>query len=323
VSELPRGIALTGATTSGKTAVALELARRLEGEIISMDSRQVYRGMDVGTDKVADSHRQEIPHHGLDLVDPDERYSAGRFSRDARRWIDEVEARGGVPILAGGTGFFLKSLTHPIFDEPDMDADRRDRLQLWLDGQTRDRLTAWVRRLDPDRAELAIEGGPQRLQRTLEVPLLTGRSLSTWHERRPAAHDPVPLLVVVLDVDRIELDRRIDARVDRMVRDGLVGEVEGLLDRGFGPDAPGMTGTGYREIVEVLREGRALDDALDDMRAQTRRYARRQITWFRHQLPEDAIVIEADTPPADRDALEDRVARIIEEWRRRRGEDTP
>ncbi|HKK94568.1 MAG TPA: tRNA (adenosine(37)-N6)-dimethylallyltransferase MiaA [Longimicrobiales bacterium] len=319
----PRGIALTGATTSGKTSVALELARRLGGEIISMDSRQVYRGMDIGTDKVSDGHRVEIPHHGLDLVDPGERYSAGRFSRDARRWIGEIEARGRVPILAGGTGFFLKSLTHPIFDEPEMDADRRSRLQSWLDEQPPERLADWVRRLDPDRAELAIEGGPQRLTRTLEVPLLTGRSLSAWHRRRPAAHQPVPLLVVVLDVDRAELDRRIDARVDRMVRDGLVEEVESLLERGFGPDAPGMTGTGYREIVDVLREGRDLDDALDDMRAQTRRYARRQITWFRHQLPDDAIVIEADAPASDPDALEDRVERIIEEWRRRRGEETP
>lgn len=320
--EPPRGIALTGATTSGKTAVALELARRLGGEIVSMDSRQVYRGMDIGTDKVSAAARAEIPHHGLDLVDPGERYSAGRFSRDARRWIAEIESRGSVPILAGGTGFFLRTLTDPIFDEPEMDADRRKRLQRWLGARAPGTLAAWVRRLDPERAELAIEGGTQRTTRTLEVPLLTGRPLSEWHRRRPAEHDPVPLLVVVLDVDRRELDRRIDARVDRMVRDGLVEEVEGLLAAGYGPDAPGMTGTGYREIVEVLREGRDLDDALDDMRAQTRRYARRQITWFRHQLPEDAMVVPADMPASDPEALERRVRAIVDEWRRRRGEET-
>jgi tRNA dimethylallyltransferase len=321
VTSQPRGIAVTGATTSGKTAVALELARRLGGEIISMDSRQVYRGMDIGTDKVSLDKRGEVRHHGLDLVDPGDRYSAGQFSRDARRWIVEIEARGAVPILAGGTGFFLRSLTNPIFDEPEMDAGRRARLQAWMDGRPAEVLAAWVRRLDPERAELALEGGAHRVARTLEIPLLTGRALSDWHRRRPTAHEPVPLLVVVLDVDRLELDRRIDARVDRMVRDGLVAEVERLLDAGHDRDAPGMTGTGYREVIEVLREGRDLEEALDDMRAQTRRYARRQITWFRHQLPEDALVLQADQPASDPGVLDSRVKSIVDEWRRRRGDD--
>jgi tRNA dimethylallyltransferase len=305
---------VTGPTTSGKTAVALELARRLNGEIISMDSRQVYRGMDIGTDKVAREHREAIPHHGLDLVDPDERYSAGRFSRDARRWIDEIEARGRVPILAGGTGFFLRSLTNPIFEEPKMDADRRSRLEAWLDARPVDSLADWARLLDPERAELAISGGPHRLVRTLEVPLLTGRPLSEWHRRSPAENASVPLFVVRLRVDRAELDRRIDARVTRMVRDGLVDEVRGLLAGGYGPDAPGMTGTGYREIVQVLRDGRELQDALDDMRAQTRRYARRQITWFRHQLPVDTLVLQADRPSSEPGVLEERVGVIVEAW---------
>lgn len=313
----PRGLVVTGPTTSGKTAVALELARRLDGEIISMDSRQVYRGMDIGTDKVAPEHRAAIPHHGLDLVDPDERYSAGRFSRDARRWIDEIEARGRVPILAGGTGFFLRSLTNPIFEEPEMDADRRARLEAWLDARPADSLAHWARVLDPERAEVAISGGPHRLVRTLEVALLTGRPLSEWHRRTPAENAAVPLFVVRLRVDRGELDRRIDARVTRMVRDGLVDEVRGLLEAGYGPEAPGMTGTGYREIVEVLREGRELEDALDDMRAQTRRYARRQITWFRHQLPEDTLVLDADRPASEPGVLEERVRTIVEAWSQR------
>ena len=320
MSARPRAIAVTGATTSGKTAVALELARRLDGEIISMDSRQVYRGMDIGTDKVGAAARAEVPHHGLDLVDPGERYSAGRFARDARRWITEIEERGRVPILAGGTGFFLRALTNPMFDEPEMDPDRRSRLQRWLERRPADVLAAWVRRLDPERAAMAVEGGPQRVVRTLEVPLLTGHSLSEWHRRRPPELDPVPLLVVVLAVDRHELDRRIDARVDRMVRDGLVAEVERLLADGHDADAPGMTGTGYREIVRVLRGDMDLDDALDEMRAQTRRYARRQITWFRHQLPDDAVVLEADEPASRPEVLAPRVDAIIQEWRRRTGE---
>jgi len=319
-SPVPRGIVLTGSTTSGKTAVALELARRLDGEIISMDSRQVYRGMDIGTDKVKPEKRDIVPHHGLDLVDPDERYSAGRFSRHARAVMEEIEGRGRVPILAGGTGFFLRALTDPIFDEPPMDDDRRRQLQRWLEAQDRESLAPWVRSLDPERAELALAGGPQRLMRTLEVPLLTGRSLSAWHRTSPPAEEPVPLLVVWLVVDRAELDRRIDARVTRMVEEGLVAEVERLLEAGYGPDAPGMTGTGYREIVQVLREGRDLGEALDDMRAQTRRYARRQITWFRHQLPPDRVVVQADAPSSDAEALASRVDTIVNEWDRRRGD---
>ncbi|MEK9500442.1 tRNA (adenosine(37)-N6)-dimethylallyltransferase MiaA [Gaopeijia maritima] len=308
----PRVLALTGPTTSGKTAVGLALARRLGGEIISMDSRQVYRGMDIGTDKVRADERRGVPHYGLDLVDPDERYSAGRFARDARTWIAEIEQRGHLPVLVGGTGFFLRAVLTPIFQEPPLDAERRRRLRAWLGARPLDLLERWVGRLDPDRAALAVEGGRQRLLRTLEVPLLTGRSLSWWHREAPSDGPAVPALVVCLECERDELDRRIDARVSRMVERGFLDEVRGLMDRGYDAADPGMSGTGYREVAEALEGRRSLDDALDEMRRQTRRYARRQLTWFRNQLPDDAVRLDVNL------GAEALVERIEALWKERR-----
>lgn len=308
----PRVLALTGPTTSGKTAVGLALARRLGGEIISMDSRQVYRGMDIGTDKVRAEERRGVPHYGLDLVDPDERYSAGRFARDARTWIAEIEERGHLPVLVGGTGFFLRAVLTPIFQEPPLDAERRRRLHAWLGARPLDLLERWAGRLDPDRAALAVEGGRQRLLRTLEVPLLTGRPLTWWHREAPSDGPAVPALVVCLECERDELDRRIDARVSRMVERGFLDEVRGLMDRGYDAADPGMSGTGYREVAEALEGRRSLDDALDEMRRQTRRYARRQLTWFRNQLPDDAVRLDVNL------GAEALVERIEALWNERR-----
>lgn len=305
----PRALAITGPTTSGKTALSIALAHELRAEIVSMDSRQVYRGMDIGTDKVMPAERQGVPHFGLDLVSPGEAYSAGQWAREARDWIDQIKGRGHLPLLVGGTGFFLRALRQPMFREPEVDGVRRADLRGWLDRQPLDVLTGWARGLDPERALVAEQGGRQRLSRTLEVALLTGRPLSAWHRESPPDGVPVPIEVVVLDVERTELDRRIDARVAKMVERGFVDEVRRLLDEGFGPASPGMSGTGYREVAEVLTHGRDLDDALDDMRRQTRQYARRQLTWFRNQLPA-ALRVDATLP------FDERVRVIADHWRR-------
>lgn len=310
----PRALALTGPTTSGKTALSLALARELGGEIVSMDSRQVYRGMDIGTDKVTPEERAAVPHFGLDVVDPDQRYSAGQWARDARRWIAEIEGRGHVPLLVGGTGFFLRAVLQPIFREPAMDEERRGALRAWLDRRPAALLGRWVARLDPERAQLAREGGHQRLSRTLEVALLSGRPLSEWHARARADGPAIPALVVVLELDREELDRRIDARVSRMVERGFVDEVRRLAAEGYDETSPGMTGTGYREVLAVLRGQMELDEALQAMRRQTRQYARRQLTWFRNQLPDDALRVDGSL------ATEDKVEIIARAWRTARGE---
>ncbi len=301
-------LAITGPTTSGKTRVSIAVAEVLDGEIICMDSRQVYRGMDIGTDKVSTENRDRVRHHGLDLRDPDEFYSAGQFSRDARGWIEEISRRGRVPLLVGGTGLFLRSLTHPLFKQPNIDANRLEALRGFMAKRPTAELERWVGALDSGRADLAREGGPQRLGRTIEVALLTGRPLSWWHSQDTSEQESLDGLIVVLDKEREELDRRIDARVTRMAAEGLVDEVRRLLERGYGPDAPGMSGTGYREIVAYLEGEMTLEDALDRMRSQTRQYARRQLTWFRHQLPEDAIHVDTSQP------VEAQVAQVLEAW---------
>ena len=304
-------LAITGPTTSGKTRVSIAVAEALDGEIICMDSRQIYRGMDIGTDKVSMENRNRVHHHGLDLRDPDEFYSAGQFGRDARGWIEEISERGRVPLLVGGTGLFLRSLTDPLFKQPDIDATRLEALRGFMAKRPKTELERWVGVLDSGRSDLAGEGGPQRLGRTIEVALLTGRPLSWWHSQHTSDQELLAGLVVVLDRDREELDRRIDARVTRMVAEGLVDEVRGLMGKGYGPEAPGMSGTGYREVAAYLRGDMTLDEALDRMRSQSRQYARRQLTWFRNQLPEDAIHIDTSQP------LDAQVAEVVAAWRPR------
>jgi tRNA dimethylallyltransferase len=303
----PPVLALTGPTASGKTSLSLLLARRLDAEVISMDSRQVYRGMDIGTDKVGPEGRARVPHHGLDRVAPDELYSAGRFAREARGWIEEIRARGRLPLLVGGTGFFLRALTHPVFREPRVDPERRDRLRRWLDRRSRGDLCRWVRALDPARAELAEAGGPQRMSRTVEVALLTGQPLSWWHDHAPPDAPAVEARVAVLTLPREELYRRINERAAALFRGGLLEEVKTLLEAGYGPGDPGMTGTGYREAARVLTGELSVDDAVEEVRRVTRGYARRQLTWFRNRLPEDHLEVDGLLPI-------ERQAKRIEEW---------
>lgn len=293
----PRALVITGPTATGKTALSLRVAERLDAEIISMDSRQVYRGMDIGTAKATPEERRAVPHHGLDLVDPDERYSAGRFARDARVWIEEIRARGRIPILVGGTGFFLRALTHPMFREPDLDPLRRARLARYMKSLSSDDLLRWLEALDPEAARtLSKRGGRQRIERALEIVLMTGRPLGWWHEHAPPSVEPVPLRVFVLQLPRDELYRRIDQRVLDMIDAGLLQEVERLLEAGYDATDPGMSATGYIELIPVVQGRRSLEDGIQDIQRATRRYARRQMTWLRHQLPGDAIWLDATRP---------------------------
>jgi tRNA dimethylallyltransferase len=305
----PEFLALVGPTAAGKTTLSLAVASALDAEIISMDSRQVYRGMDIGTAKVSPDERARVPHHGLDLIDPSEIYSAGRFARDARGWIREIHGRGRLPLLVGGTGFFLRALTDPIFREPALDRDRREALRGWLRRQPAERLVAWVRRVDPTRAALAEQGGAQRLGRTLEVALLTGRPLSWWHRSAKPDAEPLAGVIVLLTLPREELDRRIEARAHAMLASGLVDEVRALVAAGYTPEDPGMTGTGYREVLRHLSGEWSQERTREEIRAATRKYAGRQLTWFRNQLPPGTVTLDAQAP------LDEQVARVVEAWR--------
>ncbi|MBI4539052.1 MAG: tRNA (adenosine(37)-N6)-dimethylallyltransferase MiaA [Gemmatimonadetes bacterium] len=305
----PDALAVTGPTASGKSRLALALAARLGGELISMDSRQVYRGLDVGTAKPSLADRARAPHHGLDVVDPPEPYSAGRFARDARRWIAEIRGRGRIPILVGGTGFFLRALTDPMFEEPQLDPRRRTALRRTLAGRGRDELARWVRAFDPARAGRAIAGGRQRMTRTIEVALLSGRPLSWWHACASPGAEPLRAVVVLLQLPRQELYERIDARARAMLEDGLVPEVRRLLRAGYDQRVPAFNAVGYREVLPYLRGELPREQALARMQRATRQYARRQMTWFRHQLPAGTVSLDAR---ASVDVLADR---CIAAWR--------
>lgn len=308
-------LAIAGCTGAGKTALSLLAARELDAEIISMDSRQVYRGMDIGTAKATPREQALVPHHGLDIRDPGERYSAGDFGRDARRWIAAIRLRGRVPLLVGGTGFFLRVLTDPIFREPPLDPGRRAALEAVLESLPRPELERWVRVLDPERAPVAVAGGCRRMLRTLSVTLLTGQRLSWWHVRHPTEGKPLVGVVCRLRLPAEVLGRRIERRVRDMLAAGFLDEVAGLLHAGHTPDDPGMNGVGYREMAGHLAGGITLDEAVERTCRATRRYAKRQRTWFRHQLGEGVVDVEGTAP------LEAQAATVVNAWRERCGTD--
>lgn len=305
----PEALAIVGPTATGKTALSVEVARRLGGEVVSMDSRAVYRGMDVGTAKPAPEERGEVPHHGIDLVEPDVRFSAGDFARYARVEIAEIRGRGRVPLLVGGTGFFLRALTHPIFREPEMDPVARARLLAELEPLDDAALLDRLRGADPPAAErLSTWGGRQRILRALEVALLTGKPLAWWHAHSPPEAPPVSVLPFVLEVPRDLLLQRVDDRVTEMAEAGLVEEVRRLVER-YGEDAPGLNAHGYAELIPCLRGERSLEEALELVRKNTRAYTKRQLTWFRRQLPEGAVWLDATRP------REELAEEIVERWR--------
>jgi tRNA dimethylallyltransferase len=307
---LPEFLAIVGPTASGKTELSLRVGRALDAEIISMDSRQVYRGMDIGTGKVSLKERGLLPHHGLDLIDPDQRYSAGLFALDARRWIQEIKSRGRVPVLVGGTGFFLRALTNPMFDEPPLDRTRLERLRRHLNRLSRARLTQYLTTLDP-RGDDPQREDRQRVTRAIEMALLTGRTLSWWHHAGSGSGNPLSGVVVLMDLPRDVLYARINRRVEQMVEEGLAGEVDSLLRAGFSPSDPGMTGAGYREMVEHLRGEKDLEGTTEAIRRSHRRYARRQITWFRHQLPGGSLRLGGEEP------ITAMTERVVRSWRTR------
>ncbi len=300
---------LVGPTAVGKTSVALSLDRVLPLEIISADSRQVYRRLDIGTAKPTTKERQRVVHHGIDIVDPGVRYSAGRFAKSAPDWIEEARGRGRQPVVAGGTGLYIRALVDGLFVEPPLDSASRAEIQEWAQALDARELIRWASRLDADFGG----GGRQRAIRAIELVLLTGKPLSYWQEtaRETGAVEP---WYVVLTVPRQVLNQRIERRAHEMVQRGLIEEVAAVLSEGHDPNAPGLDGIGMREAVEYLHGKLSRDSVADAIATSTRRYAKRQETWFRHQLRGDQLILDAVRPP---DQLAEEIATC---WRRTNGE---
>ncbi len=294
---------LVGATGIGKTAVALALAAFWPIEVISADSRQVYRRLDIGTAKPTARERARVPHHGVDLIEPGTRYSAGRFARDARGWLEEIRGRGRLPVVVGGTGLYVRALAEGLFAEPSIDAGRRRSLDAFTSRLDPSELVRWAGRLDPG----FRGGGRQRASRTIEIALLTGRPLSAWQAsaRAGSVLDP---WYIVLTAPRPVLQARIQRRAEEMVRRGLIEETAAVLSEGHAAHAPGLDGVGIREAVEYLHGARSRESVADAIAVSTRQYAKRQETWFRHQLAGERLTLDATRPP---DAL---AAEIAQAW---------
>jgi len=305
-----KAVFLLGPTASGKTAVALALAQRLPCEIVSVDSAQVYRGLDIGSAKPDAAERASVPHHLIDIVEPTDAYSAGRFRDDALRLAREIHGRGRLPVLAGGTMLYFSALTRGLADLPRADPALRASIEARAAVEGWPALHAELARVDAATARRIEPTDPQRIQRALEVHALTGRPLSALQAERPAAPLPFTLLRIALEPgDRAVLHERIAARFRAMLRAGLVDEVVALRSRyALHGALPAMRAVGYRQVWETL-EGTKPADTLEARGiAATRQLAKRQLTWLRAMASPgpDGLV-----PPERYDCLDPALAQRV------------
>jgi tRNA dimethylallyltransferase len=283
LSAKPLVLAVLGPTASGKSALALALAERLGGEILNCDSTAVYRGFDIGTDKVPLDEQRGIPHHLIDIADPTEVYTAAQYARDANRVIRDAHARGTVPILVGGTGFYFRALTRGLFPGPGADETLRARLDRVADRRGPERLHRLLKRVDPDSADRIMPRDRKRLVRALEVYLSTGRPLTAHFAdtRSPVADCEV--IAIGLKIPAALTAERVALRVERQFARGIIDEVKGLLARGVPAEARPFGGLVYRQVMELLRGVRGEVETRTLIVQENRRYARRQLIWFRKE----------------------------------------
>jgi tRNA dimethylallyltransferase len=273
---------LLGPTAVGKTKLSIELARDLSCEIISGDSMQVYRGMDIGTAKITKEEMSGIPHHLIDVLDPDEPFSVALFQEWCRKLIPEITERGHLPFIVGGTGLYIESVCYEFqFTEAGADEEFRARQQAFAETYGVQALHAKLAEVDPKSAGRLHPNDVRRVIRALEIFHITGETLSSQLEKQQK-QSPYELCLIGLTMDRQMLYKRIERRIDEMLRLGLVDEVRGLLRKGYSRDAVSMQGLGYKEIVEHLVDGVPLEAAVEKLKRDTRRFAKRQLSWFRH-----------------------------------------
>ena len=273
---------ICGPTAAGKSAIADLLAMEYTGSLICADSRTIYRGFDIGTAKPNPSALKSIPHRGIDVADPTERYSASDWAASANVWIDEARASSHVPIIVGGTGFYIKALFEPLFEAPEIDPDKRASFEKFVGPKSVADLRRWCETLDPSRSHL----GRSQLIRALETAVLTGHRISDLHESRSRQSSHAPAYLVVDPGD--ELAKRIENRVDAMIGAGWLNEVNNL-DQTVPEDAPAWKASGYGTMRRVARGELDLSSARERIIIEIRQYAKRQRTWFRHQLGDSPV----------------------------------
>jgi tRNA dimethylallyltransferase len=298
---------ICGPTASGKSALAMRLAERVNGSIISADSRQVYRGFDIGTAKPSAGEQRAIPHHGIDVVEPDERYTAADWAASVPAWLSEIGAANRRPVVVGGTGFYLRALFTPLFEEPGIDPAQRSAVRELLATMSAEEVMRWANALDPPRAAL---GRAQR-ERAIEVALITGRRISELHLERPRA-TALTARYLLIDPGK-SLPDAIVSRVDTMLATGWLDEVRSLAAH-VASDARAWTATGYDTMRRVVAGELTLEQGRELVIVATRQYAKRQRTWFRHQLAGESVMI---LNPGDTDAFERAEAWFNDEERTR------
>ena len=303
---MPRLVAIVGPTATGKSALGIALARRLNGEIVSCDSTAVYRGFDIGTDKVRPAEQQGIPHHLVDVADPLEEYSAARYAREAAVAIRDITARGKLPILVGGTGLYYRALIRGLFPGPSRDPGIRARLETIAQKRGPERLHRWLARVDPPSAERVMPRDLKRIIRALEVYLLTGRPLTRHFAETASALPGYEVTAFALSIPPAEIAERVARRVDAQFDQGLLGEVRGLLAAGLPETAHPFSGLVYRQVLEHLHGVRGERETRELIVRENRKYAKRQLIWFKKE-PNLRWIYAA----GEREGTQDGVARAV------------
>ena len=279
-------IIITGPTAVGKTALSVDLALKLGGEIISADSMQVYRGMDIGTAKIKEEEKKGVPHYLIDIINPDEEFNVTIFKDLAKKHINDICSRGKIPIIAGGTGFYIQSVLYDI-EFTDFDEEKRSEVRMLLEDTLEDKgidfMYERLKEADPKYAEIIHKNNIRRVLHGLEYNIVTGNKLSEHNEEQRERTSPYNFLYFVLNDDRAKVYGRINSRVDEMLREGLADEVRGLLDAGYSRDLPSMQGLGYKEMADYLSGECSYAEAVELIKRDTRHFAKKQLTWFKRE----------------------------------------
>lgn len=277
-------VILTGPTAVGKTKLSIELAREINGEIISADSMQVYRRMNIGTAKITEAEKEGIPHHLIDILEPWEDFNVVAFQAYAKQAVKEIRKRGRIPIVVGGTGFYIQALLYGIdFTENESNPELRSRLEAESEKDGGISLHQYLMQIDPAAAIAIHPNNRKRVIRAVEFYELTGQRISEHNEEQKQNESVYNSAYFVLTMNREALYRRIDLRVDQMLQEGLVAEVRSLLAEGCRADMISMQGLGYKEIIQYLNNELSLEEALYILKRDTRHFAKRQLTWFRRE----------------------------------------
>ena len=277
-------IILTGPTAVGKTALSIGLAKAVDGEIISADSMQVYRKMNIGTAKIQQSEMQGVRHHLIDILDPGEDFNVVLFKKYALEAMKDIYSREKIPVVVGGTGFYIQALLYDInFEDNDNDMSYREELQTLAAEHGNSYIHDMLAGVDPESAEKIHENNVKRVIRALEFYKKTGMKISKHNEAESQKESPYNFEYFVLNDDRQKLYDRIDRRIDIMLADGLLDEVRSLVDEGYSRDLVSMQGLGYKEMIDYIQERYTLDEAVYTLKSDTRHFAKRQVTWFKRE----------------------------------------